>query len=111
MQARLMDTGVVDGDRALNTQWHDWLNLRNLISVSRVITEAALARDNSRGAHFREDFPAAGDLKSSTFTTVKLSGGKVEIAKQAVQFAIVRPGETVLQGEDAVDSPPPVAAA
>lgn len=111
MQATLMDTGVVDGDRALNAQWHDWLNLRNLISVSRVITEAALARDNSRGAHFREDFPAAGDLESSTFTTVRLSGEEVEIARQPVQFVIVKPGETVLQDDNAaVPTLPPVAA-
>jgi fumarate reductase flavoprotein subunit len=110
MQAKLMETGVVDGDRALNAQWHDWLNLRNLISVSRVITEAALARDNSRGAHFREDFPAAGDLESSTFTTVRLSGEKVEIAKQPVQFVIVKPGETVLQEEDAAAPTTPVPA-
>ncbi|WP_053573050.1 L-aspartate oxidase [Caballeronia cordobensis] len=111
MQATLMDTGVVDGDRALNAQWHDWLNLRNLISVSRVITEAALARDNSRGAHFREDFPAAGDLESSTFTTVRLSGDEVEIARQPVQFVIVKPGETVLQDDNAaVPTLPPVAA-
>jgi fumarate reductase flavoprotein subunit len=111
MQEKLMDTGVVDGDRALNAQWHDWLNLRNLISVSRVITEAALARDNSRGAHFREDYPTAGDLESSTFTTVRLSGEKVEIVRQPVQFVIVKPGESVLQEEDAaVATPPPVPA-
>jgi fumarate reductase flavoprotein subunit len=110
MQATLMQTGVIDGDRALNAQWHDWLNLRNLISVSRVITEAALARDNSRGAHFREDFPAAGDLASSTFTTVRLSGENVEVSKQAVEFVIVKPGETVLQEEVAVEATPPVPA-
>jgi len=110
MQAKLMDTGVVDGDRALNAQWHDWLNLRNLISVSRVITEAALARDNSRGAHFREDFPAAGDLESSTYTAVRLSGEKVEIARQPVQFVLVKPGETVLREEDAAVPASPVPA-
>jgi fumarate reductase flavoprotein subunit len=108
MQAKLMDTGVVDGDRALNAQWHDWLNLRNLISVSRVITEAALARENSRGAHFREDFPAVGNLESSAFTTAKLSGGTVKIARQPVEFVIVKPGETVLREEDATFSTPPV---
>jgi fumarate reductase flavoprotein subunit len=108
MQAKLMDTGVVDGDRALNAQWHDWLNLRNLISVSRVITEAALARENSRGAHFREDFPAAGNLESSAFTTAKLSGGTVKIARQPVEFVIVKPGETVIREEDATFSTPPV---
>ncbi len=40
--------------------WHDWLNLSNLVAVSRVIVRAAQARENSRGAHFRADFPDAG---------------------------------------------------
>jgi hypothetical protein len=54
-----------------NLSWHDWLNLKNLmLTVSRVIATAALAREDSRGAHFREDFPTAGDLQSSSFTVV-----------------------------------------
>ena len=48
--------------RAFNLTWHDWLNLTNLVAVSRVIVRAALAREDSRGAHFRADFPEAGDL-------------------------------------------------
>jgi fumarate reductase flavoprotein subunit len=102
MQSQLMATGVVDGDRAFNAQWHDWLNLRNLIAVSRVITEAALARENSRGAHFREDFPSAGNLESSTYTTATLMGQAVHIARQPVQFGRVRPGETILTDETPV---------
>ncbi len=58
---RLSRAGVAGPDRAFNLTWHDWLNLRSLIAVSQVITEAALAREDSRGAHFREDFPQAGD--------------------------------------------------
>jgi fumarate reductase flavoprotein subunit len=110
MHVQLMTTGVADGDRAFNAQWHDWLNLRNLISVSRVITEAAIARDNSRGAHFREDFPAAGDLESSTFTTVRLTDGNVQISKEAVHFGRVRPGQTILTEEKEEAAAPPVVA-
>ena len=53
----LLATGLADGDRTFNLTWHDWLNLESLIDVSRVIARAALAREDSRGAHFREDFP------------------------------------------------------
>src|SRR5438477_7255366 len=38
-------------DRAYNLTWHDWLNLGNLVSVSKAIVRAAAARENSRGAH------------------------------------------------------------
>lgn len=93
---RLMLTGVVDSTRAFNAQWHDWLNLKNLISVSQIITEAAISRENSRGAHFREDFPEAGDLEMSAYTTIRKREGEVEIKQEPVTFSRVRPGETIL---------------
>jgi fumarate reductase flavoprotein subunit len=96
LHERLMLTGVVDGDRAFNAQWHDWLNLKNLISVSRIITEAAISRENSRGAHFREDYPEAGDLEMSAYTTIRKSEREVEIKQEPVTFSRVRPGETIL---------------
>ena len=36
----------------------DWFDLRNMLLVARTVTESALARTESRGAHQREDFPA-----------------------------------------------------
>ncbi|MCB1513007.1 MAG: hypothetical protein KDJ36_19090, partial [Hyphomicrobiaceae bacterium] len=59
-RAALLAQGVVDGDRRFNLTWHDWLNLESLLDLSEVIGRAALARDDSRGAHFREDFPETG---------------------------------------------------
>jgi fumarate reductase flavoprotein subunit len=97
LEARLLDTGVTDGDRAFNLTWHDWLNLRSLIETSRVITLAALKRQNSRGAHFREDHPDAGDLASSTYTLARIVDGRVEIGEAPVRFTIVKPGETLLK--------------
>jgi fumarate reductase flavoprotein subunit len=88
--------GVADDDRAFNLTWHDWLNLKNLIAVSRVITQAAIAREDSRGAHFREDFPGAGDLAASTFTVVRQRDGAPEIAREPVRFTRVKPGESLL---------------
>jgi fumarate reductase flavoprotein subunit len=96
----LARTGVADGHRSFNVTWHDWLNLRSLIDISRVIVEAALAREDSRGAHFRDDFPATGDLPTSTFTVVRQNQGALQITRQPVQFTRVAPGETIL--EDAV---------
>jgi len=61
----LMDVGVDGSNLAFNLTWHDWLNLRSLCDISEVITKAGLARENSRGAHFREDFPQAGAMEDS----------------------------------------------
>ena len=82
--------------RDYNVSWHDWLNLKNLIAVSRVIATAALARENSRGAHFREDFPEAGDLATSTFTIARQRGEAIEIVHESVRFTRVKPGESLV---------------
>ena len=57
IDARL-DTVGVAGDPALNTAWQDWLSLRNQTLAARLIARSALERRESRGAHFRRDFPA-----------------------------------------------------
>jgi fumarate reductase flavoprotein subunit len=89
--------GVADDDRAFNPSWHDWLNLASLIGVGRTIAAAALAREDSRGAHFREDFPEAGDLATSTFTVVQRRGDDdIAIAREPVRFTRVRPGESLI---------------
>ncbi len=98
--AELMELGVDGGNLAFNLTWHDWLNLRSLCDVSQVIGKAALARENSRGAHFREDFPDAGAMEDSYFTIARKNGEDVEVDREDVRFTIVKPGETILpQGE------------
>jgi fumarate reductase flavoprotein subunit len=93
----LDSVGVVADTLAYNLTWHDWLNLKNLILVSRAITEAAIAREDSRGAHFRTDFPEASDLMTSRYTCVHLKGGAIEVDAKPVRFTRVKPGETLLR--------------
>jgi len=96
LAAELDATGIADANRAFNLTWHDWLNLKSLTAVSRVIAEAALAREDSRGAHFREDFPEAGPLERSAYSSVRLAGERVEVSMKPVAFTRVRPGESLL---------------
>ncbi len=97
LEAELMETGIPDTGRVFNLTWHDWLNLRSLVETSRVIALAAKRRENSRGAHFRSDFPEPGDLLTSRFTVVRQQSGKLDILDQPVLFTRVRPGETLLE--------------
>ena len=101
---QLADTGIEDCDRVFNLTWHEWQNLRNLIDVSEVIARAALFRENSRGAHFREDFPGEGDLAASCNTKARLVGGRLQLQCTPVDFSIVKPGQTLLLDEAPPDA-------
>lgn len=89
-------SGVADGDRRYNLTWMDRLNLENLVQVSRGICAAATARTDSRGAHFREDYPSTSDLDSSHYTVVRMKGGDIDISTAPVAFTRVKPGQTLL---------------
>ena len=99
LDTELSRIGVGHIEPAFNVAWHDWLDLKNLIAVSRVIAMAALAREDSRGAHYREDFPQTSDLHESSYTVVRQAGDTLQISRNPVEFLRVRPGETILTEE------------
>jgi succinate dehydrogenase flavoprotein subunit len=51
---------AVTGHREYNPGWHTALDLRNMLTVSEAITKCAIERKESRGGHFREDYPDKG---------------------------------------------------
>ena len=56
LKARARRVGV-GGNREYNPGWHTALDLGNLLTISEAITRAAIERKESRGGHFRDDFP------------------------------------------------------
>ncbi len=73
----------VSSNREYNPGWHTALDLSNLLTVSQAITHAAIERKESRGGHFREDFPD----KDPAFATVNIvvhkgSDGTMQVARQ-----------------------------
>jgi succinate dehydrogenase / fumarate reductase flavoprotein subunit len=71
----------VSGHREYHAGWHTALDLRNLLAVSECITVSAIERKESRGGHFREDFPE----KDATYATFNImtkqgSGSRLEIS-------------------------------
>jgi len=96
LEHSLNQIGVGNIQRQYSVTWQDWINLQNLILSSRAIIEAALSRKNSRGAHYREDYPHPGSLEESYFTAVSLSNGNLQIENRPVKFTIVQPDESIL---------------
>ena len=99
LRAELLESGIGDDNRVFALGWHDWLNLRSLIEVSEVIAAAALSRENSRGAHYREDFPDVGSLEESYFTIARRARDEVEVERAPVDFSIVKPGESLIEND------------
>ena len=89
--------GLADHNRAFNLAWHDWMNLKSLVAASRAITAAAMAREDSRGAHFRSDFPEPGPLETSAFTSIRFRDNRYSVESKPVRFTRVRPGQTLLR--------------
>jgi succinate dehydrogenase / fumarate reductase flavoprotein subunit len=57
LKERAEHTGV-EGNRQYNPGWHLAMDLRSLLTVSEAVCQAAVLRQESRGGHTREDFPA-----------------------------------------------------
>ncbi|WP_018924896.1 FAD-binding protein [Salsuginibacillus kocurii] len=51
----------VKGPRMYNLTWQEYLNVRNLVTVAKMVAESALLRKESRGSHYREDYPESDD--------------------------------------------------
>jgi succinate dehydrogenase / fumarate reductase flavoprotein subunit len=75
---------VVEGHRQYNPGWHLALDLRNMLLVSECIAKAALARQESRGGHTRDDFPGPDPEWGAKNLVLSLdeAGGGVEIAEK-----------------------------
>jgi len=64
----------VSGHREYHAGWHTAIDVRNLLAVAEAITRSAIERKESRGGHFREDYPQKGDEFATFNIMVKRAG-------------------------------------
>jgi succinate dehydrogenase / fumarate reductase flavoprotein subunit len=79
----MADQVAVPGNREYNPGWHTALDLRNLLTVSEAVAISALARKESRGAHFRDDYPEKS-AEAATFNHVirRESDGSMSLRRE-----------------------------
>ena len=76
---------VVEGHRQFNPGWHLSIDLRNMLLVSECIAKAALAREESRGGHTRDDFPGPNETWGTKNLVLRLNaaGTGVDLQRAA----------------------------
>ncbi len=76
----------VEGHREYNPGWHTALDLHNLLTVSEGITRGAILRKESRGAQFRDDYPAKNTKEFGRVNTIVWRGpdGRMQIRLEPI---------------------------
>jgi succinate dehydrogenase / fumarate reductase flavoprotein subunit len=84
LKARAEKVGV-QSNREYNPGWHTAIDLKHLLTVSEAITKSAIDRKESRGGHFREDFPDK-DPAAQKYNTVVWKGkdGTMQLRRQPI---------------------------
>ena len=87
----LKTVGVPAEPRVYNIPWNDWLNMRNLLDVSEIVGLSALQRRESRGAHYRSDFPKKNNKEYQKNFFLKRVNGENKIYERPVEFSRLKP--------------------
>jgi len=76
---------AVQGHREYNPGWHTAIDLKHLLTVSEAITLCAIDRKESRGGHFREDFPDK-DPAAAKYNAVvsKAADGSMKLRREPI---------------------------
>jgi succinate dehydrogenase / fumarate reductase flavoprotein subunit/fumarate reductase flavoprotein subunit len=93
------DRSAVAGPPQANYGWQEALDVRNQLTVARTMVAAALAREESRGAHFRSDFPEQDDERWLRSILVRRGAdGRPDLDSRPVTLSRLRPDVAVPAG-------------
>jgi len=92
LKDKISQVGILDS-RSYNILWNDWLNMRNLLDVSEIVGISALERKESRGAHYRSDFPKKNNREYLKNFFVKCRNGEPKIFERPTAMNRLTPEE------------------
>jgi len=95
LQERFKHVKVEDKGKVFNTDLLATWELGNLIDLAEVTTVTALARQESRGAHAREDYPKRDDENWMKHSLAWMKDGEVELRYKPVNITKFEPKERV----------------
>lgn len=91
----------VNGERLFNLEWGEAINLANLAVVAEMVARSALFRKESRGAHYRSDFPAPDPQWLKRIQITPARDGGMKLCTLEIAFTRLAPPE--LAGKAAVE--------
>jgi len=86
LRGRLATSRVSEASRDFNYGVTRYLELQNMVAVARTVAAGAIAREESRGSHFRTDFPKRDDARFLRHTVFRLSDGRLQLSYAAVRL-------------------------
>jgi len=75
-----------------NKEWIAALEIENMLTIAEMVAKAALMREESRGAHYRRDFPKTDNQNWFVNIVIRQDGGKMTFEKVPVIVTSLRPG-------------------
>ena len=93
MQECAQDITVMDKGKRFNTDILEAIELQNLLDLAEVTAASALARQESRGAHSREDYKSRNDENWLTHTYATKVDGEISLDYAPVNITIHQPKE------------------
>ncbi|KPV65469.1 MAG: Fumarate reductase (CoM/CoB) subunit A [Candidatus Bathyarchaeota archaeon BA1] len=83
---------TTDKSTRYNKEWIEALETENMITVAEMVAKAALMREESRGAHYRRDFPKIDDRNWFVNIIIQQRMGEMAFEKIQVTVTLLKPG-------------------
>jgi succinate dehydrogenase / fumarate reductase flavoprotein subunit/fumarate reductase flavoprotein subunit len=89
------------GGAVYNSKWNEAINVVNMTAIAEMIARSALTREESRGAHYRTDFPESCSAWLKNIC-VRPDGEELKFAFRPVEFTRMKPPEPAIVRPEAV---------